>query len=276
MKISKIFAGMSALALAASMAICVSANDLPPTNEKSVNGKQTWEAVYGWENCIPAQKFSGGDVTVTVKFEWTEKGLEKGMTSFKPMFANGSVALGEAQLETGETYITGVPVQGTDVVESEESLTGYANADGSDAFYGITADEGNAGWIQFWRNLDDDEGINECTFTITAAAIAQMKDFSSYFGDGAAYVNEETGDTLDWDGFNIQTGNNGITITSIEFSEDLSVEPNGYVEQEGGEESTPDESTPEESTPDESTPDESTPEDSTAAPTDGGNNNNNN
>ena len=118
MKLSKVFAGMSALALAASMAISASAVDLPPTNEKAVNGKENWEAVYGWENCIPAQMFSGNDVTVTVKFDWTEKGMGKGYTSFKPMFANGSVALYNAQKTAGKTYITGVPIQGQDVVES--------------------------------------------------------------------------------------------------------------------------------------------------------------
>ena len=230
MKFSRILAAAASLTMIAAVAVPVSANNIAPTNEKATNGKENWEAVYGWEDYVDGTTLPDGDLTVTVTFDWTEKGINQGFTSFKPMFANGSVAIYNAERAAGKTYITGVPVQTIDVLEEEKdadgntkSSTGHVDKDGNTAYYGLSfvEDDGadadvadNDGWIQFW--YDEENPVTTCTFTLTADCIADMKDTSSYWGEG-----KDAEDGSKWDGFNIQTGNNGIVIKSIEYSADV-------------------------------------------------------
>ena len=230
MKFSRILAAAASLTMIAAVAVPVSANNIAPTNEKATNGKENWEAVYTWEDYVDGTTLPDGDLTVTVTFDWTEKGINQGFTSFKPMFANGSVAIYNAERAAGKTYITGVPVQTIDVLEEEKdadgntkSSTGHVDKDGNTAYFGMSFDDAddaatavddNDGWIQFW--YDEENPVTTCTFTLTADCIADIKDTSSYWGDG-----KDAEDGSKWDGFNIQTGNNGIVIKSIEYSADV-------------------------------------------------------
>jgi len=243
MKISKIFAGMSALALAAAMSITASANSIKPTNENVADGKENWEPVYGWGDCIDPGAFSGNDVTVTVTFEWTDKASANGATSFKPYFAAGSCDFITAEKLTGKSEFIKVPRLGVDIFENEESFTGMVDADGNEAPYWMQED----GFIV----IKDDE-CTSVTFTITADAIAEMKDLSKVFQneDPSDYKTpmqwiESTteGDNANaWDGFNIQTGMNGIIITNVEYSEDVYLNSEAPAEDGDASQATGDES----------------------------------
>ena len=79
------------------------------------------------------------------------------------------------------------------------------------------------GFVQYQVQPDGflqviDTNVTSVTFTVTADWIKACKDTSSYWGKGADAEDKETGEKTAWDGFNIQTGNNGIKITSVEFS----------------------------------------------------------
>ena len=239
MKFSKILAAAASLTMIAALAVPVSANSIPPTCPATPDGKENWYPIYEtgkgtWDDYIDAASIPDGDLTVKVTFEWSDKSLAKDprYTSFKPMFANGSVAIYNAQRAAGKTYITGVPVQTIDIVEDEKdadgnalnSPTGWVVKDSTTpAYYGfnyVTDDGADAavdddeGWIQFW--YDDDNPVTSVEFTLTADCIADMKDTSSYWGEG-----QDAEDGTKWDGFNIQTGNNGIIITNVEYSADV-------------------------------------------------------
>ena len=243
MKISKIFAGMSALALASAMTITASANSIAPTNPTESEGKEGWDPVYTWEDCIDPNSFSGNDVTVTVTFEWTDKASSKGGTSFKPFFAAGSCDFLTAEKLTGKSEFIKVPRLGVDVFENEESFTGMADADGNVAPYWMQED----GFIV----IKDDE-CTSVTFTITADAIAEMKDLSKVFQneDPSDYTTPmqwidsttEGEGANAWDGFNIQNGMNGIIITNVEYSEDVYLNSEAPAEDGDASQATGDES----------------------------------
>ncbi|MBQ6676097.1 MAG: NPXTG-anchored protein [Ruminococcus sp.] len=83
------------------------------------------------------------------------------------------------------------------------------------------------GFVQYQVQPDGflqviDTNVTSVTFTVTADWLKACKDTSSYWGKGAdSEIKDDDGNvtgTEAWDGFNIQTGNNGIKITSVEFS----------------------------------------------------------
>lgn len=232
MKISKLFAGLSAMAVAATMAVSASAAttftfDNPVTEEWQTPMGQDADGQYWYWD---AKTFTRDqDLTMTINFEWTEKGISQGYCSLKPAWADGWAGLltdpDSASLITHD--IPSLEDAGQDAPIRYESQ----------------------GFIQF-----ADQSLKSCTITLKAELVNKMIDLANQ-------PNE-------FEGITIQIGNNGVKVTSVEFSQDgidynMPFSEGGSTTTPGGEDSTPDESTPDESTPDESTPDESTPDEST-------------
>lgn len=206
MKISKIFAGMSALAIAGALSITASASttiqcDDPDPIDCS---DASWGSIWADGKYAAAESFGDGEVTVTVNFEWTDLAKDEEYCAFKPAFANGWEGIYKAHPE----YVSGFVCAKEDATENED--TGKLEKDGQALDWAPQKD----GFFQVYNTE-----ITSVTFTLSAECIADMKDYSTYYGNGKATANDD-GTTTDWDGFLIQKGNNGIAITSVEFSQD--------------------------------------------------------
>ena len=206
MRISKIIAGMSAMAIASVMAVTANANSIAPTDEAAAS--KEWISTFAEGDYVAGSSFDpNSDCEVTVNFEWTDKGSEASFCAFKPAFANGWESLFLANPD----YISGWPLKNDLETNDEEQLI---DENGDLVPYAIQDDDG---WFQIY-----DTSVTSVTFTMSAACLADMQD-NVYYGNGAATTNDD-GTTTDWDGFLIQTGNNGINITSIDFSQDVKLQ----------------------------------------------------
>ena len=92
MKISKIFAGMSAMAIASAMVISASANTLTVANPSAkewdgfakytnAEGKEDNDIVWG------GSLTKDSDLSMTINFDWTDKAKEEKFCSFKVGYA---------------------------------------------------------------------------------------------------------------------------------------------------------------------------------------------
>ena len=226
MKFTKLLATAAAVTMMAAVALPVSANTINPTNAKAATadtGKESWEAIYGWDDYVDASTIPDGDLTVTVNFEWSDKGMALGYTAFKPMIAYGSEGVYKQQLDQGKTYITGVPYKEVDTHEDEKdadgnalnSTTGWLDADGKEVKYQIQDD----GFLQVLYTEEDT--VTSVTFTLTSDFISDLKNMDTILAEEPLKDTDGNEVPHDWDGFNIQAGNNGITITSVEYSADV-------------------------------------------------------
>lgn len=202
MRLSKVFAGMSALAIAGMMTITASANTLsvatPSDKEwdgfaKYTNAEGKEDNDFFWGGSLT----KGSDVTVKVDFEWTEKGTEAGYMAIAPAFANGWAKIfgpdGAAAAPAGWA-------NKADLTEAEDG--GYVDADGNKVPYAWQED----GFLQVY-----DTTVTSIEFTIPAAQVDQMY-------DTATAVDAEGNEGFD--GLIFQIGNNGQKVTSVEFSTD--------------------------------------------------------
>ena len=212
MKISKIFAGMSAMAIASAMVISANANTIDRCRQ---TGKEDWKGAFitadGADDFVNAETFGDGDCVVTVHFNWTESGLADKVCSFKPAFANGW----EALFVHNPDYVSGWALK--DDLETDDDGV-VLDENGDPAKYAIQ----NDGFFCIY-----DTSLNEVSFTISADCIADMKDYSSY-GEGG----KDGEDGSKWDGFLIQCGYRGIDITSVDFSHDGVMLNSDYLAQQ--------------------------------------------
>ncbi len=197
MKLSKVFAGMSALAIAGMMTITASANSLtiatPSDKEwdgfaKYTNAEGKEDNDFFWGGSLT----KGSDVTVKVNFEWTDKAKEANYTAFGPAFANGWAKIfgpdGAAAAPAGWA-------NKADLTEAEDG--GYVDADGNKVDYAWQDD----GFLQCYNTE-----LTSIEFTIPSSVVDTMYD-NATAEDG-------------FDGLIFQIGNNGQKITSVEFSTD--------------------------------------------------------
>ncbi len=202
MKLSKVFAGMSALAIAGMMTVTASANSLTvatPSDKEwdgfakytNAEGKEDNDFIWG------GSLTKGSDVTVKVNFEWTEKGTSENFTAIGPAFANGWAKIfgpdGAAAAPAGWA-------NKADLTEAEDG--GYLDADGNKVPYAWQED----GFLQVY-----DTTVTSIEFTIPAAQVDKIY-------DNATAVDAEGKEGFD--GIVFQIGNNGQKITSVEFSTD--------------------------------------------------------
>lgn len=197
MKLSKVFAGMSALAIAGMMTITASANSLtvatPSDKEwdgfaKYTNAEGKEDNDFFWGGSFT----KGSDVTVKVNFEWTDAGKEASYCAFGVAYANGwDKIFGPKALATAPAGW----VDKATLTEAEDG--GYVDADGNKVDYAWQDD----GFLQCYNTE-----LTSIEFTIPAEAVDKMYD--------AATAEEG------FDGLLFQIGNNGEKITSVEFSTD--------------------------------------------------------
>ena len=202
MKLSKVFAGMSALAIAGMMTVTASANSLSvatPSDKEwdgfakytNAEGKEDNDFIWG------GSLTKGSDVTVKVNFEWTDAGKEAGYMAIGPAFANGWDKIfgpnGAAAAPAGWA-------NKADLTEAEDG--GYVDADGNKVGYAWQDD----GFLQVY-----DTTLTSIESTIPAAQVDQMY-------DTATAVDAEGNEGFD--GLIFQIGNNGQKVTSVEFSTD--------------------------------------------------------
>lgn len=195
MKISKILAGISAMAVAATMAISASA--ATTINIAEPNTTQ-------WEEPFPKYDPGDGKLTsdyidgksltkgtaldVTVNFEWAEDGVAQEYCGFKACYANGWAAISK------DGYITNANAQ-DEGCEAVADGVGYT-MNGQTVDYMMQSD----GF--FVTNVTT---CNQIKFTITAEGVDKMYDNAS--------ASEEA-----YDGLQLQI--NGVKVTSIELSQD--------------------------------------------------------
>lgn len=203
MKISKIFAGMSALAIAAAMTVVPASAATTLTVE---NG-ETKE----WSNCFPKFTNAEGketddfidaksltkdsDLTMTIHFTWTDKGTEAGYCAIKPALADGWNPI----YEEADSAKCGLPVKSA-LTESknDDGSTTWLDADGNAVDVAI---QDSDGFVQIYNT-----SVSEFTFTVTSDVVNTLVDAA----------NAENG----WGGLVFQVGNNGMQVTSIDFSQD--------------------------------------------------------
>lgn len=193
MKISKIFAGMSAMAIASAMVISASANTLTVANPSAkewdgfakytnAEGKEDNDIVWG------GSLTKDSDLSMTINFDWTDKAKEEKFCSFKVGYANG-----------WDSIFTDEAPEGW--VESSEDTDEDGNrldADGNTCDYAWQ----NDGWLQVYNTE-----LSSVTVKIPASAVNTIYDNAS----------AEEG----FDGIIVQVGNNGLTINSIDFDQDV-------------------------------------------------------
>ncbi|MDO4945851.1 MAG: hypothetical protein Q4E74_11715, partial [Ruminococcus sp.] len=219
MKISKIFAGMSALAMAATMAVSASAQTLTIDNatvDEWANAFPKVTTADGKEadDFIDARSFQKDtELSMTVHFEWTDAGKEQGYCAVKPGFANGWKAF-STEYPDG---VSGLPLKST-LTETDDGNGGtyYADADGNKVDIAI---QDNDGFVQIYNSE-----VTEFTYTISADVVNVMIENAS----------AENG----FDGIVFQVGNNGMKITSIDFSQEVKL--NSVMNAEANDSSTAD------------------------------------
>lgn len=202
MKISKILAGMSAAAIVASMAMIPASAattitiDNAPTDEWS-NAFPKFTNAEGKEadDFVDGKTFTKDtELKMTVHFEWTEKGKTEGYCSIKPAFANGWKPIYEA----ADLAKSGVAVKSalTEVKNDDGSST-WQDADGNVVTTAVQDD----GFVQFFST-----DVTELTYTLSSDVVNTIIE----------NANAENG----FDGVVFQVGNNGLKVTSIDFSQD--------------------------------------------------------
>ena len=200
MRLSKVFAGMSALAIAGMMTITASANSLsvatPSDKEwdgfaKYTNAEGKEDNDFFWGGSFT----KGSDVTVKVNFEWSDKAKEANYCAFGVAYANGWGKLFGPEDKGGIAAAPAGWANKADLTEAEDG--GYVDADGNKVDYAWQDD----GFLQCYNTE-----LTSIEFTIPSSVVDTMYD-NATAEDG-------------FDGLIFQIGNNGQKITSVEFSTD--------------------------------------------------------
>ncbi|WP_295126228.1 NPXTG-anchored protein [Ruminococcus sp.] len=193
MRISKIIAGMSALAIAASMAVVANAQ----TVSVATPSDKEWDGFAKYTNADGAEDndfiwggtlTKGSDLTVTLNFEWTEKGSDAKFCAVKPAYANG----------WDPVFADEAPEGWVENSQDTDDDGNRLDADGNPCDFAWQ----NDGFLQAYTT-----DVTSFTFTIPASVVDTMYD----------NANAEEG----FDGLLFQVGNNGMKITSIDFSQDV-------------------------------------------------------
>jgi hypothetical protein len=188
MKISKIFAGMSAMAIAATMAVSASAATDVTTDGKYPGDWSTPNFSDGNNYLSYDYLEEYKDTGVTIEVDYT---LEDGFDYYllAPCNANGWAKLYQADA----SYITGVDAKEDVIVDDVASKWACMQNDG----YVIL------------QNVD---GSTKFTFTLSGAAIQYLYDNA---GDGE---DAETGEAVKWGGLVFQTY--GVNVTKVVIGAD--------------------------------------------------------
>lgn len=194
MKISKILAGVSAMAMAAAMAISASAATTitisNPVTEDWKNPFPQFDPGDGkmTDDCIDAKSFTKDTaLDVTINYEWAEKGTSQGYVLVKPA----------SQAESWESlyklgYLNDTFAKETDTAGD----IGYKTADGQTVGYAIKDD----GFF-----VSNDPTCNQIKFTITAEGVNKM-------------IAAATASDTAYEGIIFQ--HTGMKVNSIELSQD--------------------------------------------------------
>lgn len=201
MKITKIIAGMSAAVIGAAM---MSVSAFAATTI-TLEDPQTGE----WQNCfqpyIDADGLSGDDyidsrsltkgtaLDITINFEWTDAGKDANYCAVAPCQASDWAKI----LEAVPDGITCDYAKKEDLTEDKDNKA-WKDADGNVVKAAIQSD----GFIQAL-----DSSVTSLSFTVSAEAVDSIIDTSDTTGG--------------WDGILFMVGNNGMKITSIDFSQDV-------------------------------------------------------
>ena len=193
MKISKIFAGMSALAIAATMAISASAS----TSIAVTDGQtEDWASAFAkngeGDDFIDAKSLTKDTaLDVKVDFTWTESGTTNGYVLLKPAFANGWNAFSKT-----EGYVSGLTLKTATTGTADETSHKYVDADGNEYDYVLQDD----GFIV--SSLPE---CNSFEFTLSADCVN-------------ALIENANKDEDAFDGIIFQIS--GLQVTNVELSQD--------------------------------------------------------
>lgn len=194
MKISKILAGVSAMAMAAAMAISASAATTitisNPVTEDWKNPFPQFDPGDGkmTDDCIDAKSFTKDTaLDVTINYEWAEKGTSQGYVLVKPA----------SQAESWESlYKLGYLNDNFAKEADAAGDIGYKTADGQTVGYAIKDD----GFF-----VSNDPACNQIKFTITAEGVNKM-------------IAAATASDTAYEGIIFQ--HTGMKVNSIELSQD--------------------------------------------------------
>lgn len=194
MKISKILAGVSAMAMAAAMAISASAATTitisNPVTEDWKNPFPQFDPGDGkmTDDCIDAKSFTKDTaLDVTINYEWAEKGTSQGYVLVKPA----------SQAESWESLYKLGYLNDTFAKEADTAGDiGYKTADGQTVGYAIKDD----GFF-----VSNDPACNQIKFTITAEGVNKM-------------IAAATASDTAYEGIIFQ--HTGMKVNSIELSQD--------------------------------------------------------
>ena len=194
MKISKIFAGMSALAIAATMAISASASTTIPVTDGQT---EDWASAFAkngeGDDFIDAKSLTKDTaLDVKVDFTWTETGTAAGYVELKPAFANGWNALAKT-----EGYVSGITLKSATTGAADETSHKYVDAEGNEYDYVL---QDNDGFIVC--NLPE---CNSFEFTVSADCVN-------------ALIENANKDENAFDGLIFQIY--GLQVTNVELSQD--------------------------------------------------------
>ena len=193
MKISKIFAGMSALAIAATMAISASAS----TSIAITDGQtEDWASAFAkngeGDDFIDAKSLTKDTaLDVKVDFTWTESGTTNGYVLLKPAYANGWNAFSKT-----EGYVSGLTLKTATTGTADETSHKYVDADGNEYDYVLQDD----GFIV--SSLPE---CNSFEFTLSADCVN-------------ALIENANKDEDAFDGIIFQIS--GLQVTNVELSQD--------------------------------------------------------
>ncbi len=194
MKISKILAGVSAMAMAAAMAISASAATTitisNPVTEDWKNPFPQFDPGDGkmTDDCIDAKSFTKDTaLDVTINYEWAEKGTSQGYVLVKPA----------SQAESWESlYKLGYLNDNFAKEADTAGDIGYKTADGQTVGFAIKDD----GFF-----VSNDPACNQIKFTITAEGVNKM-------------IAAATASDTAYEGIIFQ--HTGMKVNSIELSQD--------------------------------------------------------
>ena len=194
MKISKILAGVSAMALTAAMAISASAATTitinNPVTEDWKNPFPQFDPGDGkmTDDCIDAKSFTKDTaLEVTINYEWAEKGTEQGYVLVKPA----------SQAESWEALYKLGYLEDTFAKEADTAGDiGYKTSDGQTVGFAVKED----GFF-----VSNDPACNQIKFTITADGVNKM-------------IAAATASDTAYEGIIFQ--HTGMKVNSIELSQD--------------------------------------------------------